>query len=107
MVSKYVSLIGGLVLVASSIVAADPLATATRWTELFEGRLEPGATPQMMVDRGHVKFVRGTTAGGIIGLDLAVHHPKSHLDRAEKLGIRTGTSAVRIGGTEMRVREAG
>jgi len=93
-------------ILGATVQVPNPLATATRWTELFEGRLEPGAMPQMMVDRGHVSFVSGATAAGIVGLDLAVRHPKSHLDRAEKLGLRTGASTVRIGGVEMRVCEA-
>jgi hypothetical protein len=58
----------------------------------------------MLVDGGHVTFVSGATANGIVGLDLAVRDPKRHLDRAEKLGLRTGASAVHIGGIEMQVR---
>ncbi len=90
-------------ILGATVQVPDPLATATRWTELFEGRLEPGATPRMMLDRGHVTFVRGATANGIVGLVLAVRDPKRHLDRAEKLGLRTGASAVHIGGVEMQV----
>jgi len=32
-------------ILGATVQVANPLATATRWTELFEGRLEPGARP--------------------------------------------------------------
>lgn len=93
-------------LLGATVQVPNPLATAIRWAELFEGRLEAGANPRVALDRGYVSFVGGATATGIVALDLAVRDPKRHLDRGQALSLRTGASSLRIGGMEMRVLEA-
>lgn len=86
----------------------DPLATARRWTELFEGRLAADGASKMIVDGGEVAFVPSPDprASGVVGLDVIVSDPRVHIARAKKADLPVKGNAVTIGGVDINIRAA-
>lgn len=83
----------------------NPVEAAKRWAELFEGKVGAGDQARMVVDRGRIIFVTSNDArtAGIVGLDVAVKKPDTHIARAKAYGHRVDGDAVHICGTAIHL----
>jgi Glyoxalase-like domain len=92
--------------VGVDMVCADPERTATRWAELFDtAAVARGATHEMVLQRGTLRFLAGTAHGGdgVAAVDIACADRRGALAVAQERGLATDGDSVVICGTALRL----
>jgi hypothetical protein len=92
------------------IQAADPAATAERWSQVLArpARDRGDGEREIALERGCVRFVadRDGRGEGVAGIDVAVADRMEVLHRARARGLSAGAEIVEIGGVRFRLEQA-
>lgn len=87
--------------------AADPLALARRWAQVF-ARPQPlrqGPAWRVLLDGGFVDVVESPrSAGGVRGFTLAVADPDAVLAAAHRAGLAVADDTVTLLGTQLQIQ---
>jgi hypothetical protein len=89
-------------IVAVEMTHGDPGALARRWGEVLDRpvRATDGATWELALDRGVIRFRAGADAG-VTAVSVSVVDPHAVLRRARDRGVATGPAGVRLCGVDV------
>jgi hypothetical protein len=92
-------------IVAAELQSDDPIALATRWSQILDRKLDDAETgPIIRLEGSHIRFVgEGDGRGpGIAGFDVVAHDPAQVIERARSRGLVIGDGWLEICGSRIR-----
>ena len=89
-----------------TVESPDPADLAAHWGRIMERPVTGGASPELRLDRGLIRFVPASDGERLIAMTLRVADPAATLATARSRGLETGADWVWLYGMRVHLQPA-